>query len=106
MVIPCFSQETNKVVADIVMMVNRKVSAEIIKNYVDNLPMVTVISPNDIVLMTQHKVEDDIIKILIKRSGEKKPVEIVKYIDSRECFDDILLERIKYNIRKNYGRRF
>jgi hypothetical protein len=106
MVIPCFSQETNRVVADVVMMVEGKVSTEIVKTYVDNLPFVPVISPNDIVLMTQHKVKDNVIKRLIERSSEKKPVETVKYIDSRQCFDDILLARIKYNIRKNYGRRF
>jgi hypothetical protein len=94
------------VIKDVMMMVDSKVSAEVIKTYIDNLLFVPVISPTDIVLMTQHKVGDDIIKKLITKNNEKKPVETVKYVDSRRCFDDILLARIRYNIRKDYGRRF
>jgi hypothetical protein len=77
-----------------------------VKTYVDNLDRIPVVSPSDIVLMTQHKVGDSIIKQLITKSGETRLVETVKYIDSRQCFDDILMARMRYNIRKNYGRRF
>lgn len=106
MVFVCYSQETNKVVADIVMMVDNKVSSDVVKTYVDNVSVVPVVLPNDVVLMTQHKVGDDVIKLLIKKSSEKKPVGAIKYIDSRQCFDDILIARIRYNIRKDYGRKF
>jgi len=108
-----YSEETNKItkiVSDVVILSEAKVSTEVIETYVKNFNFIPIISPFDIVYMSNRGVTNTVIKLLINKNGETKKI-IADYVAKREYresydffYEMYLLPRAKYNSYQKYKR--
>jgi hypothetical protein len=104
----CYSQETNKIVSDVIMMSEADVSTDVIRTYIQNTDAVLSVSPTDIILLTKHGVKGDLIQFLITRNGEarkvsRQVVENRSYMESYDFFkNNYLMPRARYFSQRSY----
>lgn len=106
------TNKTSKIVSDIVLMHNAKVSTNIMAVYINNIDVIPKITTEDIILLTTNGISDSIIQVLLNKDRESKKL-INKYIstsyyrESYEFFNDVYLRpRAKYYSQKNYENKY